>query len=147
MDAEQRVALLERATAKVRQLSPHYDDVLRDVSGRISVSGSAGKSDIAMLAFWKRIRTESWAEDFLSLPELKVRDVTTDVVIAAGGEDLIAAASKARELLRKLPGFRTGSPMSSAVLTAIRPADLAVYDRYANQGLKCIRTGPSGQPA
>jgi hypothetical protein len=28
--------------------------------------------------------------------------------------------------------------MSSAVLTAIRPSDMAVYDRYANQGLKCI---------
>src|ERR1700683_1918684 len=121
MNAELRIALLERAMSKVRQLSSHYDDVLRDVSSGISASGSVGKSDIATLAFWKRIPTGSWAEDFLSLPELEVRDVTITVVVAAGGKDLIAAASKARELLRKLPGFRTGSPMSSAVLTAIRP--------------------------
>jgi hypothetical protein len=59
MDAKQRVALLERAMLKVRQLSSHYDDVLRDVSSRISASGSVGKSDIATLAFWKRIPTES----------------------------------------------------------------------------------------
>ena len=31
MDAEQRVALLERAMSMVRHLSYHYDDVLRDV--------------------------------------------------------------------------------------------------------------------
>ena len=68
---------------KVHQLSPHYDDVLRDVSARINASGSVGKGDIATLAFWKRIRTEPWAEDFLSLPELEVRGVTTDVVVAA----------------------------------------------------------------
>ena len=73
--------------------------------------------------------------------------MTIHVVVAAGGQDLIAAASKARELLRKLPGFRTGSPMSSAVLTAIRPTDLAVYDRYVNQGLKCIELDlASNQP-
>lgn len=40
-------------------------------------------------------------------------------VIAARELDLIAAASKVMELLRKLPGFVTGTAMSSAVLTAI----------------------------
>jgi hypothetical protein len=58
--------------------------------------------------------------------------------MAARELDLIAAASKVRELLRKLPGFETGTAMSSAVLTAIRPSDLAVYDRNANKGLKDI---------
>ncbi len=138
MDAKQRVALLEKAMAKVRQISPHYDDVLREISDRIDASGSLGKGDIATLAFWKRIRTDSWAEDFLILPEAKVRAVTGQAVVAASGQDLIVAASRARELLRKLPGFVTGSAMSSAVLTAIRPSDMAVYDRNANKGLKDI---------
>jgi hypothetical protein len=138
MDAERRITVLERAMVTVSQLSPHYDDVLREVSDRIDASGSVGKSDVATLAFWKRIRTDSWVESFLSLSEDRVREVTASVVVAARGLDLIAAASKARELLRELPGFKTGSAMSSAVLTAIRPSDLAVYDSNANKGLKRV---------
>lgn len=122
----------------VRQLSAHYDDVLREVSDRIDATGSVGKSDIATLAFWKRIRTDSWAESFLSLSEARVREVTTPVVEAAREPDVIAAASKARELLRGLPGFQTGSAMSSAVLTAIRPDGFAIYDSNANRGLKRV---------
>jgi hypothetical protein len=138
-----RVALLEKAMAVVCQFSPHYDDVLREVSARIDASGSVGKSDVATLAFWKRIRTESWAESFLSLSEERVRQVTAPVVVAAKEHDVITAASKARELLRCLPGFKTGSAMSSAVLTAIRPDDLAIYDTNANEGLKRIGLGLS----
>jgi hypothetical protein len=41
-------------------------------------------------------------------------------------------------LLRDLPGFRKGSAMASAVLTAIRPDGLAVYDTNANEGLKLV---------
>jgi hypothetical protein len=44
--------------------------------------------------------------------------VTGQVVVAAGDCDLIASALKARELLRRLPGFTRGSAMSAAVLTA-----------------------------
>jgi hypothetical protein len=138
MEVEQRLALLEKAMAVVRQLSPHYDDVLREVSARINAGGSVGKSDIATLAFWKRIRTNPWAESLLSLSEARVREVTAPVVEAAREPDVIAAASKARELLRGLPGFKTGSAMSSAVLTAIRPDGLAVYDSNANKGLKRV---------
>jgi hypothetical protein len=124
--------------AVVRQFSPYYDDVLHEVAARIDASGSVGKSDIATLAFWKRIPTGSWAERFLSLPEERVRQVTVSAVMAAREPDVITAASKARELLRDLPGFKRGSPMSSAVLTAIRPDGLAVYDTNANKGLKRI---------
>ena len=60
MDAEQRVSLLERGMALASEISPHYDDVLREASSRIGASGSVGKGDIAMLAFWKRIPTGSW---------------------------------------------------------------------------------------
>jgi hypothetical protein len=66
VDTEERILLLERAMTEVRKLPAHYDDVLREVSARIDVSGSVGKSDIAVLAFWKRIRSDSWAESFLS---------------------------------------------------------------------------------
>ena len=124
--------------ATVHQFSPHYDDVLREVSSRINVSGSVGKADIAALAFWKRIRTSSWAESFLTLAEARVRKATAPAVVAARQPDVIAAALQARELLRELPGCGTGSAMASAVLTAIRPSGLAVYDRNANDGLKAI---------
>jgi hypothetical protein len=63
--------VLEGAMAAVRQFSPHYDDVLRDVSSRIDASGSIGKVDIAALAFWKRIRTNSWS---LNCANALVRD-------------------------------------------------------------------------
>lgn len=138
MDVEQRVAVVEKAMTQVGQLSPHYDDVLHEVCARIDASGSVGKSDIAVLAFWKRIRTDSWSESFLSCSEARVREVTASAVVAAREPDLIAAASNARERLRGLPGFKRGSAMSSAVLTAIRPGGFAVYDRNANKGLKRI---------
>jgi hypothetical protein len=147
VDAEQRVALLNTAMAVVRQLSPHYDDVLREVSTRIAASGSVGKTDIAVLAFWKRIRTDSWAESFLSLSETRVREVTAPAVVAARKRNVITAASEARELLRGLPGFTTGSAMSSAVLTAIRHNGLPVYDSNANEGLKRVELDlPDDEP-
>jgi hypothetical protein len=142
MDAEQRVSLLERGMALASEISPHYDDVLREASSRIGASGSVGKGDIAMLAFWKRIPTGSWDVRLLSTSEERVREVTAPAVAAlttdAKVPDLIAAAQRARELLRDLPGLGTGSPMASAVLTAIRPGDLAVYDANANEGLKLV---------
>jgi hypothetical protein len=138
MDSEQRVVVLEKVMAQVGRFSPHYDDVLHEVCARIDASGSVGKSDIAVLAFWKRIRTDSWSENFLSCSEARVRDVTAPVVVAAREPDLIAAASNARELLRVLPGFKRGSAMSSAVLTAIRPGGFAVYDSNADKGLERI---------
>jgi hypothetical protein len=138
VDAEHRVALLEGAMATVRKFSPSYDDVLREVSSRINTSGSVGKLDIAALAFWKRVRTSSWAESFLTLAEARIRKVTAPAVVAAREPDIIAACLQARELLRELPGFGTGSAMASVVLTAIRPSGLAVYDRNANDGLKAI---------
>lgn len=121
-----------------RTISPHYDDVLREVSARIEASGGVGKGDIAVLAFWKRIRTDRWVENFLSLPEVRVREVTARALAAAAGADLVAAAQHAREELRDLPGFARGSAMASAVLTAIRPDALAVYDSNANEGLKVV---------
>jgi hypothetical protein len=106
MDVEQRVALLEKAMEQVRQLSPHYDDVLREVCVRIDTSGSVGKGDIGTLAFWKRIRTDSWSESFLSWSEARVREVTAAAVVAAREPGLIAAASNARELLRNSQASR-----------------------------------------
>jgi len=107
---KERVAYLERGLAEAREtISPHYDDVFREVQQRISAAGSVGKADIAMLSFWKRLRADTrWVTKLLQLPDAEVREVTGRAVIAARGGDAIKAAVDAREILRALPGFGRG---------------------------------------
>jgi hypothetical protein len=40
-------------------VSPHYDEVLHEVSDRIQTSGSIGKLDVGALLFWKRLRANT----------------------------------------------------------------------------------------
>lgn len=134
---EERVAHIEQGLAEARKtISSHYDDVFREVQRRISTAGSAGKADIAILSFWKRLRADTpWVIKLLELPEAKVRKVTARAVVAARRGDVIKAAGDAREVLRELPGFRQGTALASALLTAAAPTRLAVYDKRARGGL------------
>ena len=99
---KERVAHLEQYLAEAREtISPHYDRVFREVQQRISATGSAGKSDIAMLSFWKRLRADTpWVTKLLQLPDAEVREVTGRAVVAARRGDAIKAAGDAREILR-----------------------------------------------
>ena len=137
MIPEERIARLEQGLAEARKaISPHYDDVFREVQRRVTAVGSIGKSDIAMLSFWKRLRADTrWVRKLLGLGDVEVRRVTGPAVIAAREGDPIEAAGRARELLRPLPGFAQGAALASALLTAASPTRLAVYDKRARKGL------------
>ena len=135
---KERVAHLEQGLAEAREtISPHYDDVFLEVQQRISAADSAGKSDIAMLSFWKRLRADTpWVTKLLQLPDAEVREVTGRAVAAARQGDEVTAAGDARELLRGLPGFGQGTALASALLTAAAPTRFAVYDKRAHKGLQ-----------
>jgi hypothetical protein len=137
---EDRVALLEQGLAEAREtISPHYDDVFREVQKRISAEDSAGKADIAVLSCWKRLRADTpWVPTLLSRPEAEVREVTRPAVIAARKGDVIEAAGESREMLRTLLGFKQGTALASALLTAAAPTRLAVYDKRARRGLERV---------
>jgi hypothetical protein len=146
---EERVALLEQGLAEARKtISPHYDDVFREVQQRITATGGAGKADIAMLSFWKRLRADTrWVSRLLSMPDSEVREVTGPAVVAVRKGDLIKAAGDAREMLRSLPGFGQGTALASALLTAASPNRLAVYDKRARKGLEKVELETGRQTA
>jgi hypothetical protein len=139
---------LSRGAAEAGEtISPHYDDVFREVQQRISTANNAGKSDIAMLAFWKRVRADTpWVQKLLRMPDSDVREVTGRAVAAARQGDLIAAAGNAREVLRPLPGFGQGTALASALLTAAFPTRLAVYDKRARKGLQRVELELADEP-
>jgi hypothetical protein len=149
MHTAERVERLARSLAEARAtISPHYDDVFRETQRRISAAGSAGKADIAMLSFWKRLRADTrWVRRLLALPEAEVRAATGRAVAAARDGDVCEAAGIAREHLRVLPGFRQGTALASALLVAASPDRLAVYDKRAHLGLQKVELDlPSDSP-
>lgn len=148
MLAAERVSRLEESLAKAREtISPHYDDVFHEVQQRISAVGSVGKGDIAVLSFWKRLRADTrWVRTLLGLPDSDVRAVTGRAVAVARAGDASVAAGQAREILRSLPGFATGTALASALLTAASPDRLAVYDRRAHRGLGRVELELAEEP-
>jgi hypothetical protein len=130
---KKRVARLEQGTAEAREtISPHYEDVFREVQARISAADSAGKAEIAMLSFWKRLRANTRrVPKLLRMPESDVREVTGRAVVAARKGDAIKASVTCA---RSLPSFGQGTALASALLTAASPTRLAVYDKRAAKG-------------
>lgn len=138
LNAEHWDKLISAHARYTSQVSPHYDDVLRDVAARIERSGSIGKADVGALLFWKRLRADTpWVGRLHDMPDAEVRRVTALAVRAARDPDLSLpeAAGTARGVLLDLPGFRSGDALASALLTAAAPTRMAVYDRRAHAGL------------
>lgn len=133
------VTRLGEADVAYRQaVSPHYDEVLHEISARIRESGSFGKLDIAALTTWKRLRADTrWVTALLALPESRVREITSATVAAATNPDVpvATAAGEARGSLTPLPGFARGDALASAICTAAAPDRLAVYDDRAHTAL------------
>jgi hypothetical protein len=136
VDPGERVRRLQHGHAQARTISPHYDEVFRDVQARVADSGSIGKSDIAALTCWKRLRADTpWVMALLEWSDADVRDITRPAVLVVRNGDVAESAGKAREMLRPLPGFGRGTALASAVLTAAAPLRLAVFDKNARLGL------------
>lgn len=123
--------------------SPHYDEVLDEVTAMAARDGSLGKTGIGALVAWKRLNASTkWMSRFMSTPDAQVRQATIKArhmaLSVAPGRDLEEAAALARSSLSHLPGFRTGDAVASAVLVALAPDVMAVYDRRAHAGLTRI---------
>lgn len=120
------------------ETSPHYDEVLHQVSKRVRDSGSIGKVDIGALLFWKRLRANTpWVSRLMAMPDASVRESTALVVTSVNDPSLSTpeAAARARGLLSRLPGFDKGDALASALLLSAAPTRMAVYDRRAQAGL------------
>ncbi len=132
-------SLLLHAHAEYRsQVSPHYDEVLNEVTERIRQSGSIGKADIGSLVLWKRVQANTrWASQLLVMSEAEVRAITGRAVALAQNLGLHPpdAGARAGEVLRELPGCRHRPVLASALLVAAAPMRLAVYDRRVEAGL------------
>lgn len=114
---------------------------------RIVSAGSVGKTDIGALVFWKRLQANTpWASRLLATPESAVRSVTAQAVEAVGDKAITTAeaGSRARAALYALHGFKHGDALASAVLTAIDPSRMAVYDRRVDRSLKTLGLGFTG---
>ncbi|WP_288865055.1 hypothetical protein [uncultured Corynebacterium sp.] len=132
--------LVSAHDAYMASANDHYDDVLREVSERIAVTGSAGKTDIAALVCWKRLNASTvWVKELMQMPEHDVRDATGLAFQRARAADHISeAAADAIAALHPLPGLGRGRAVASAVLAAGVPERMAVYDRRAHASLQNI---------
>ena len=92
-----------------------------------------------MLSFWKRLRADTrWVPLVFGLPEVELHAAMGRAVASARDGDVSEAAGIARDHLRPLPGFRQGTALASALLTAASPDRLAVYDKRAHLGLQKV---------
>ncbi|WMY78054.1 hypothetical protein [Citricoccus sp. I39-566] len=127
------------------QASPHYDEVLSEVSSRAEASSSLGKVDIGALVAWKRLQANTrWMAKLMRTPEAEVRAITARAREAALDDSVAvaSAADTARRILKDLPGCGgRGQAVPSAILTAAAPQRMAVYDRRARKGLSTLFDG------
>jgi hypothetical protein len=150
MEPQVRADHLRDAVQKYRQsVSPFYDEVVGEVSERGARSGSIGKADIGALVAWKRLNASTpWMHDLMRTPEESVRAATTQASQAANDTELSiqAAAAAARSALSPIPGFRIGDALASAVIYALAPNRMAVYDRRAQKGLELVGLALTPRP-
>lgn len=124
-----------------------YDQVLREVSARIAEQGSMGKADIGALVVWKRLNAQTtWAKSLMETPDDDVRAATARAYALASDEsELIpVAGGAARSALLGVPGMGGTDAMASAVLLAMSPTRMAVWDRRVETALTAIGRKPKG---
>ncbi|WP_432560672.1 hypothetical protein [Granulicoccus sp. GXG6511] len=130
-------------------VSAHYDEVLHEVARRVDEAQSIGKSDIAALVFWKRLRADTpWVPRLMECPDADVR-AKTAVAVAAVRDTTIPtweAAGTGRSALAALPGLLRGDALASALLLSAAPQRMAVYDRRAHQALELLGITLSSRP-
>lgn len=150
MSPPEGVEELQDAYAAYQQnVSAAYDEVVDDVITLVAASGSVGKSDIAALTSWKRLRGDTtWMRELMLTPDREVRRVTADTVSAATAESVSVpeAARAARGTLTPLPGFNRGDALASTVCFVAAPGRLAVYDRRAHAALRKLGLDLDNRP-
>ena len=122
-----------------------YDEVLREVSARAASEGSLGKADIGAIVLWKRITAQTpWARELLLRPDDAVRSATAEAYRLANDVALTVpeAGQAARLALRTLPGMGGTASLASAVLLALAPDRMAVWDRRVGVALEALRQRP-----
>ncbi|MDO9381136.1 MAG: hypothetical protein Q7T56_20005 [Nocardioidaceae bacterium] len=134
-------------------MSPHYDEVFHTVVARAEQDESIGKAEIGALVPWKRLNASTkWALALMQTPDGEVRAATGAAYAAARnrGKSIFDAAFTARGALSALPGFGSGDALASAIICALAPTRMAVYDRRAQAGLQRLEltlTPKSGRHA
>jgi len=152
MEPQDRALALQESLHQYRDRGlDFYDELVEEVSERANLRGSMGKADIGALVVWKRLNASTrWAADLMKTPDQAVRKATAEAREAAieSTLDIQTAAGRARAALAPLPGFGTGDALASAVIYALAPARMAVYDRRAQSGLErlgLVLTSKSGR--
>lgn len=103
--------LVPARASYLADVSPHYDEVLREVAQRTEHAGSLGKTDIAALVVWKRLSAQTrWVTALMSLPDTHVRAVTERAITAVRNTTVSRseAARTGRGIIAELPGFHSG---------------------------------------
>lgn len=73
----------------------------------------------------------------MSTPDTAVRNATAEArEYALNTAEIEAAAGGARSSLSSIPGFGVGDALASAVIYALAPDRMAVYDRRAQSGIE-----------
>ena len=122
---------------------------MRRFPNELTRAAPSGKADIGVLVVWQRLNANTrWAGDLMQTPERTVRAATAETREAAleGTLDVQTAASRARSALSALPGFGVGDALASAVIYAVAPSRMAVYDRRAQAGLERLGLTLSPKP-
>lgn len=82
----------------------------------------------------------------MNMPEAKVRDVTARAYALANDSSkfIPEAGDEARQELRSIPGLGGGGAIASAVLLAMSPSRMAVWDLRVNKSLRALGREPKG---
>lgn len=138
MNADDRIAAMQEALKSAR-IESTYDQIFDEVAARITAAGEMGKLDVAGIVLWKRLSAATtWALALMEMPERDVRAITACAVAAVrSASSPTHAAAAGRRELRRLPGCtRNGTPLPSALLCAVDPVRLPVYDQHAGRALQ-----------
>lgn len=122
-----------------------YDEVLREVAERAAQQHSLGKADIGALVVWKRLNASTkWAKNLMLTPDRDVREATGRAWKLANDESMTIpeAGGSARSELWGTPGLGGRGAIASAVLVALSPTRMAVWDRRAGSTLSAIGRHP-----
>jgi hypothetical protein len=122
-----------------------YDETLHEVAARVAQRECLSKADIGSLVLWKRITAQAtWATRLQLISDVDVRRVTHTAYLHANDPALStpAAGQAARNALWDLPGMGGTGSLSSALLLAMAPDRMAVWDRRVAQALTALGSHP-----